>query len=75
MKEINTLEGQKVKNTSTKPKNRICAPKSVWSCDIPIVRKFYLKQEKYTFGGQKGKNKPPEPKNEIWAFESLFMPF
>jgi hypothetical protein len=49
MKKINTLKGQKVKNKPSKPKNEIFAPKSVWLCDILIVRKFYMKQEKYTF--------------------------
>jgi hypothetical protein len=36
----------KGENKPSEPKKRIWGPKSVWSCDISIDRKFYMEQEK-----------------------------
>jgi hypothetical protein len=69
MKETYTLRGQngEHKPTEPEPKNGIWAPKSVWSFDMSINRKFYMEQEKIYFWGQKGKNNQSEPKNRNWA--------
>jgi hypothetical protein len=42
MKKIYTFGGQKGKNKPSEPKNGIYGPKSLWSCDISIDRKFYM---------------------------------
>jgi hypothetical protein len=67
MKKIYSFSDQKGENRLPEPKNGICGPKSVWSCDISINREFYVKQEKIYFWGKKGKHKPPEPKNGTQA--------
>jgi hypothetical protein len=60
-----TFGGQKDNKRPLEPKNEISGPKSKWSCDISIVREFYMEREKHTFGGQKGNEEPSEPRNEI----------
>jgi hypothetical protein len=35
----------KGENRPPEPKNGNCVPKSVWSCDISIGRKFFIDEE------------------------------
>jgi hypothetical protein len=44
-----TFGYQKGKNRPPEPKNGICGPKSVCSCDTSIDRKFNMEQEKIYF--------------------------
>jgi hypothetical protein len=39
-----TIRGQKGENRLPELNNGIWGPKSVWSCDISIVREFYMAQ-------------------------------
>jgi hypothetical protein len=45
MKKIHAVSGEKGKNKTSEPKHWIWAPKSAWSCDISIDRKFYMNQD------------------------------
>jgi hypothetical protein len=51
------------------PKNRILAPKSPWSCDIYIGRKFHMELAKIYIRGSKRRKEAlrAEPKNGIRA--------
>jgi hypothetical protein len=51
---IHTCSGQKGGNEPSEAKNGIWGPKSVWSCDMSIDRKFCTVEGKmYIFRGQK----------------------
>jgi hypothetical protein len=67
MKKISTFRGQKGENRLPEPKNGIWGPKSVWSCDISIVREFYMEKEKLYFGDQKDRKSLQSLKTEFWA--------
>jgi hypothetical protein len=65
MKKKYTFGGQKAKNKPSEPKNGNWGPKSVWSCDLSIDWKFYMEQEKNTFGVKKVKISLQSPKTEF----------
>jgi hypothetical protein len=62
MKKIYTRRGQKGENRPPEPKNGIRGPKSVWSCDISIVREFYMELGKIYFWVKKAKISLQRPK-------------
>jgi hypothetical protein len=64
MKKIYTFRGRKCENKPAEPKNGICGPKSVWSCDISIDREFNMEHEKITLRAKIG---PQSPKTEFGA--------
>jgi hypothetical protein len=45
------LVGRKGENRPSEPKNGIWRPKSVWSCDTSVDRKFYIDEKIYAFNG------------------------
>jgi hypothetical protein len=47
------------------PNTEIGAQNQYGRVILSIDWKFYMEQEKVTFGDQKGENKPSEPKNGI----------
>jgi hypothetical protein len=67
MKKICSFRGQNGKNRLPEPKDGIWGPKSLWSCDISIVREFNMEQEKRYFWGLKKRIKPQSPKMKFGA--------
>jgi hypothetical protein len=67
-----TFRSQKGENRLLEPKKGIWGQKSVWSCDISIVREFYIEKQKFYFGDHKDRKKPSELNNGIRGPKSVW---